>query len=148
MGGLGPPPWKPPKRGPARAAYEWREWRKGLLGWAVACALLAGGVLMIGDWERSQPLVEWAGRLTLVLVIWLIFWPVAASASVAARRSRRSRRNGPASRSAAGTVLYGRARGGPIGPGRVDGVAEMGDHRQQDESDAPRGRPEREGAGA
>lgn len=75
----GPPPWKPPKGGKARAAYEWREWFKGLLGWAVACAMLGGGILMIGDWERSQELATWAGRLSLVLVIWLIGWPVWAT---------------------------------------------------------------------
>jgi hypothetical protein len=72
----GPPPWKPPKGGRARAAYEWREWRAGLLGWAVACAMLGGGILMLGDWERSQELAAWAGRLTFALVIWLVFWPI------------------------------------------------------------------------
>jgi hypothetical protein len=77
----GPPPWKPPKGGKARAAYEWREWLKGLLGWAVACAMLGGGILMIGDWERSQELAVWAGRLSFALVVWLVFWPVWATIS-------------------------------------------------------------------
>lgn len=72
----GPPPWKPPKDGWPRARYEWREWFKGLLGWAIACALLGGGVLMVGDWQRTEALVGWMGRLTLALVIWLIFWPL------------------------------------------------------------------------
>jgi hypothetical protein len=77
----GPRPWKPPKGGRPRARYEWREWFKGLLGWAVASAMLAGGVLMIGDWERSQELVAWIGRLSVVIVIWLVAFPVWATLS-------------------------------------------------------------------
>jgi hypothetical protein len=82
----GPPPWRPPKGGRERAAYEWREWFKGLLGWAVACALLAGGTLLVGDPQRGGELVAWIGRLTLVIVIWLLGWPVWASVSAARRR--------------------------------------------------------------
>jgi hypothetical protein len=77
----GPPPWKPPRDGWARASYEWREWCKGLLGWAAACAMLGGGIWLIDDWERSQELAGWAGRLTFVLVVWLIGWPVWATLS-------------------------------------------------------------------
>jgi hypothetical protein len=75
----GPPPWKPPKGGWARTAYEWREWLKGLLGWTVASALLAGGILMIDDWERSQELAAWIGRLAVPIVIWLVAFPVWAT---------------------------------------------------------------------
>lgn len=82
----GPPPWKPPKSGPARAAYEWREYRRGLVGYVAALALLGSGVLVIGDWERASGLLAWGGRLTLAMVIWLVFWPVWAS--VSARGSR------------------------------------------------------------
>lgn len=80
----GPPPWKPPARQTReRVAYEWREWRKGLLGWAVACAMLGGGIWLIGDWERSQELGSWIARLSLVLVVWLIGWPVWETARMA-----------------------------------------------------------------
>lgn len=73
----GPPPSGPPPRGTwGRAASEWRSWGKGVLGWVVACAMLGGGILMIGDWDRAQALGEWAGRLTLALVVWLVGWPV------------------------------------------------------------------------
>src|SRR5918992_1537251 len=75
----GPPPWKPPKWGWARARYEWREWCKGLLGWAVACAMLGGGILVIDDPERSRELVSWIVRLSVALAIWLIGWPVWAT---------------------------------------------------------------------
>jgi hypothetical protein len=77
----GPPPWKPPKDGWPRARYEWREWGKGLLGWAVACAMLAAGILMIDDWERSQELAAWIGRLSVAIVIWLVAFPVWATVS-------------------------------------------------------------------
>jgi hypothetical protein len=91
----GPPPWKPPKGGWPRARYEWREWFKGLLGWAVACGLLGGGVLMVDDWDRSQELVGWIGRLSLAMVIWLAFWPVWYTVS-AARNSQQAAAAPPA----------------------------------------------------
>src|SRR5918998_1440252 len=40
----GPPPWRPPEGGPARVRYEWLEWGKGMLGWAVACGLLGTAI--------------------------------------------------------------------------------------------------------
>jgi len=75
----GPPPWKPPKYGWARARWEWREWGKGLAGWAVACGLLGGAILWVGDWARTQELAAWIGRLSLAMVIWLVFGPLWAT---------------------------------------------------------------------
>lgn len=73
----GPPPVKPPPSGTlARLRYEWRGWLLGLVGWVVACGLLAGGIWVIGDLTRSAELVNWIGRLSLAMVIWLIFWPL------------------------------------------------------------------------
>lgn len=77
----GPPPWKPPKRGPARIRYEWREWGKGVAGWAVACALLGGGILLVGDTARTGELSAWIWRLSLVIVIWLVAYPLWATIS-------------------------------------------------------------------
>lgn len=77
----GPPPWKPPKRGPARRAYEWREYVRGLIGFAAALLLIGAGVLVIEDVERSQSLLEWAGRLGTAMVVWLIVGPLWASFS-------------------------------------------------------------------
>ncbi|MBY8871687.1 hypothetical protein K7640_07515 [Micromonospora sp. PLK6-60] len=73
----GPPPVRPPRYGLARARYEWREWGKGMLGWAVACGLLLAAILLVGDAERTRELESWIGRLSLVMAGWLIFWPVA-----------------------------------------------------------------------
>ncbi|MBF9132545.1 hypothetical protein I0C86_26860 [Plantactinospora sp. S1510] len=72
----GPPPVRPPKGGWARARYEWREWGKGLLGWAVACGLLGLGILMVGDPSRTGELLGWIFRLTGAMVIWLVAFPV------------------------------------------------------------------------
>ncbi|MEV7227010.1 MULTISPECIES: hypothetical protein [Polymorphospora] len=72
----GPPPWKPPKGGPARVRYEWREWGKAVLAWAIACALLGGGILLVGDFARTGELAAWVARLTAVIVIWLLAYPV------------------------------------------------------------------------
>lgn len=75
----GPPPWKPPKGGRARARYEWREWGKGVVGWSVACALLGAGILMVGDPARTRELFAWVGRLTTVMVIWFVAFPLWAT---------------------------------------------------------------------
>ncbi|MEU8071344.1 MULTISPECIES: hypothetical protein [unclassified Micromonospora] len=73
----GPPPRRAPRYGMARARYEWREWGKGMLGWAVACAVLLAGIAVVGDTDRTAELWAWAGRLTVVMAAWLVFWPVA-----------------------------------------------------------------------
>ncbi|AVT33591.1 MULTISPECIES: hypothetical protein [unclassified Plantactinospora] len=75
----GPPPWKPPSGGRARARYEWREWGKGLLGWAIACGLLGLGILMVGDLDRTAELLAWIARLSVAMVIWLVAFPVWAT---------------------------------------------------------------------
>jgi hypothetical protein len=75
----GPPPWKPPKGGWARTRYEWREWGKGLIGWAVACALLGLAVLTVGDADRTRELVAWIVRLSGVMVIWFVAFPLWAT---------------------------------------------------------------------
>lgn len=66
----GPPPHRPPR-------HEWRDWARGMLGWAVACALLLGGIVFVGDAERTQELWTWIGRLSVLMVVWLVFWPLA-----------------------------------------------------------------------
>lgn len=74
----GPPPWRPPKGGWARTRYEWREWGKGMLAWAIACALLGAAILLVGDAERTAELRDWIARLSVVMLIWLAF-PVFAT---------------------------------------------------------------------
>jgi hypothetical protein len=89
-----PPPVKPPKHGRARVVYEWREFAKGAAGWAVACGLLWAAILLVDDPARTAALNGWIGRLTVVMVIWLIFWPVLETVfpSRARGESRASRR--------------------------------------------------------
>lgn len=91
----GPPPWRPPKDGWPRARYEWREWGKGVLGWAAASAMLLGAIVWIDDWERSQALAGWIARLSLALVIWLIGWPVWTTISALRSTGAASRPGSP-----------------------------------------------------
>src|SRR5918999_5823155 len=71
----GPPPWRPPRGRRERARYEWREFRKALLAFAISSALLLAAIALVGDAGRTEELQAWLARLGLVLVIWSI-WPV------------------------------------------------------------------------
>jgi hypothetical protein len=75
----GPPPQKPPRRGPARARHEWREFGKAAAAWTISVGLLLLAIAVIGDAERSEPLLAWIARLTGVLAIWSL-WPLSYSA--------------------------------------------------------------------
>ncbi|MEV1206098.1 hypothetical protein [Microbispora rosea] len=75
----GPPPDRRRRYGRERARYEWRAWGKGMIGWAVACGLLLAGVVVVGDSDRAAALLEWSGRLTFAMVVWLVFWPLACT---------------------------------------------------------------------
>lgn len=72
----GPAPRRVPKRGPERVRYEWREFGKGVVAWAIACALLWAGVWYVGDPHRTHALVSATHGLTVVMVIWFVFWPL------------------------------------------------------------------------
>jgi hypothetical protein len=72
----GPRPSRPPRRGSARARYEWREWGKAALAWAVACGLLAVAILLVGDPERTAELRSWMRSLTVVVVVWFVAFPL------------------------------------------------------------------------
>ena len=65
----GPPPERAPRRGPAHAARERREWLRHLVAWATGTALLGLGVLLVGDSERTEALVSVAALWTLILAI-------------------------------------------------------------------------------
>jgi hypothetical protein len=72
----GPPPRKVPRHGPERVRYEWREFGKGVLAWAVACALLWAGVWYVGDPHRTGALISASHGLSVVMVFWFVFWPL------------------------------------------------------------------------
>lgn len=84
----GPPPWRPPKTGPARIRYEWREWGKCLVAGAISCGLLAGAVLAVDDPTRTGQLQAWIGGLAKVVLIWFVAGPVWAM--LFSRRPKRS----------------------------------------------------------
>jgi hypothetical protein len=74
----GPPPQRPPAHGRAKLAQEWRAFAKACLAWAIAGAVLLALAAVVGDPDRAQPLLGYAGVLTLVLVIWFASGPVPA----------------------------------------------------------------------
>jgi hypothetical protein len=65
----GPPPERRPRAGRLHATRERREWLRHLLAWATGTALLGLGVLLVGDLERTQALVNVAVLWTFVLAI-------------------------------------------------------------------------------
>ena len=78
----GPAPVRPPRYGAAKVAYEWREWGKAALAWAIAMAVMvvtsvvAGtGVPMPNEWA-SDPMWTWGLRISVVLAIWFVGWPL------------------------------------------------------------------------
>lgn len=65
----GPPPSRPPAGGMAHARYQRGQWARHLLAWAVGCALLLGGVAIVGDPARSGALMGMAQGWTVVLAV-------------------------------------------------------------------------------
>jgi hypothetical protein len=68
----GPPPWKPPAGGMARARYEWGMWLRIVLAYVIACALLWVAIWLIGDEARTQELSAFMIGLAKVPVIALV----------------------------------------------------------------------------
>ncbi|MFC9976427.1 hypothetical protein ACFVH6_36580 [Spirillospora sp. NPDC127200] len=71
----GPPPAPKPKYGRARTRYEWREFGKAVIAWAIGCGVLYGMIVMVDDAERTRQLLGWIVRLSVILAIWSL-WPV------------------------------------------------------------------------
>ena len=65
----GPPSERPPGTGMEHARHERRQWARHLLAWAVGCALLLGGVALVGDAGRTEALWGIAQGWTLVLAV-------------------------------------------------------------------------------
>ncbi|MFI1481285.1 hypothetical protein [Streptomyces sp. NPDC020747] len=77
----GPPPVKPPRYGMARARHEARIWVRTVIAGAVACALLQGAVLYVGDTGDASSLRSFQGAALrtvgihgLIALTYLI-WP-------------------------------------------------------------------------
>jgi len=75
----GPVPDQPPKHGPERVRYEWQQWARFALAWAIACGLILAMIVLVDSPERTEQLWTWLLRLTTVLVIWFVGWPLWAS---------------------------------------------------------------------
>jgi hypothetical protein len=78
----GPPPPRPPRYGAAKVAYEWREWGKMALAWAIALGVMLvvatvadAGVPAPLDWS-TDPMWSWGARLAPVVLIWFVGWPL------------------------------------------------------------------------
>ncbi|HEX2130288.1 MAG TPA: hypothetical protein VHH15_01915 [Actinophytocola sp.] len=91
----GPPPVKPPKRGPARLAHEWREWGKCVLACGIACAVMALLSFVVGTPERTEALWQapagWMPRLGGLVGIWFVAGPLWTLLSVMTRSYERGR---------------------------------------------------------
>ncbi|KPM53219.1 hypothetical protein CcI49_21325 [Frankia sp. CcI49] len=90
--GAGPPVPKPAPRGTReRLRYEWREFGKAAVAWAVACGLLALMMVLVGGAGAGSgdtaELGAWIVRLTVVLVVWFVGWPGWESVRMAVRRT-------------------------------------------------------------
>jgi hypothetical protein len=72
----GPPPVRPPRSGAVRVRYEWREWSRFALAWAITGVVVVGLVALVGDASRTEALWSAVVRMTVVGVVWLIGWPV------------------------------------------------------------------------
>ena len=65
----GPAPEPSPRTGRRHAARQRREWLRHLTAWSTGTALLGLGVLVVGDLERTEALLNVAALWTLILVI-------------------------------------------------------------------------------
>lgn len=75
----GPPPVKPPKNGPARVRYEWREWGKCLAAVGIACAAMALLSFVVASPAQTEALWApggWMTRLGGVVAVWLALGPI------------------------------------------------------------------------
>jgi hypothetical protein len=84
----GPPPVKPPKDGPARLRYEWREWGKCVLAWAIAVGVMALLMYVVSTPEHTKVLGYWMLRLSVVVVIWFTVGPLWTLLSPSKERQR------------------------------------------------------------
>jgi len=72
----GPPPVKPPKRGPARQRHLWLEWRRVVVAAAISSVVLLGLVTFVASPAQDPVLISWIGRVWAVAGLWLVFGPL------------------------------------------------------------------------
>jgi hypothetical protein len=72
----GPQPEPRPRQGAGARRYEWRLWGRVVVAWVVACGVLAVLMLIATEPAQREVLLGWAGRVSVVLVGWLVLGPV------------------------------------------------------------------------
>ncbi len=72
----GPRPPRAPRRGRASVVHELRLWLRVVLAWVVSVAILGVLLLIADDATQRETLLGWAGRATLVMVVWFVAGPV------------------------------------------------------------------------
>ncbi|MBV2367237.1 hypothetical protein ACFPZ0_17405 [Streptomonospora nanhaiensis] len=77
----GPPPVKPPKRGPARIRYEVAAWLRALVAAALGAAALGVLIWSVGDIERTRALLQFFQPLAMFLVIHTVIsvWDISSA---------------------------------------------------------------------
>lgn len=78
----GPPPTRAPKYGAERVAYEWREWGKAAVAWAISVGVLLVTASVAGtgvpaplDWF-DDPMWNWGAWISVVVLIWFVTGPL------------------------------------------------------------------------
>jgi hypothetical protein len=71
----GPPPVKAPKYGKERVIYEWKDFGKAVIAWAISCGLMELAILLVDSAQRTAALSGWIQRISVIVGIWGI-WTV------------------------------------------------------------------------
>ena len=94
----GPAPERRPAGGTrARMELEWRVFGQGCAAAAISAVLLLGSIALVGDRADVGEFAAWLGRLGLVLLVWLVGWPLWETLRHAASPSGRRSRSGQGS---------------------------------------------------
>ncbi len=72
----GPKPPPAPSRGWELVLYDINLWVRCIVAAAITVALVEGLVYVVGDNERSQPLLAWHKHAFGAIVVWLILGPI------------------------------------------------------------------------
>jgi hypothetical protein len=67
---------EPSKYGWSYAAYEWKQWLKGVSAGVISAILLFAAISYVNQPEKTKALYDWFYSIFWILVIWLVCWPV------------------------------------------------------------------------
>lgn len=72
----GPPPIKPPKSGPGRRQYLWKEWLRVVNAAAISSVTLLALVWFVATPAQEPTLTWWIGRVWVIVGLWFVFGPL------------------------------------------------------------------------